>query len=309
MTEFWKCENGFKQLSDWQTDCWIQVTKPTEDELNDLESRYGAPLDFIADAEDIEERPRTESEDGWLMTLIRIPNKEIDEDGDIIFTTVPLAILVHREIFITVCYYKAELFEDFIRWTNRKAIAERNRYDLMLSLFLSSSVWYLKYLKTINVLMKQAEKALEESMENEQLQLLMRLEKFLIYFVTSMRGNEVVMVRLKKHLRHLPYDEDLLDDVEVELQQAYATANIYSEVLERQRDSYSSIITNNLNAIIKKLTVITIILMIPTGVSGFFGMNVPNGMESWLWAFPVILCGTIIISAIGYWIFKKQKLF
>lgn len=117
------------------------------------------------------------------------------------------------------------------------------------------------------------------------------------------------MVRLKKHLRHLPYDEDLLDDVEVELQQAYATANIYSEVLERQRDSYSSIISNNLNAIMKKLTVITIILMIPTCVSGFFGMNVPNGWEEWIWAFPVILLLTVIVSCLGYWIFKKQKLF
>ena len=309
MTEFWKCDNGFKQLPEWQADCWVQVTKPSEEELNDLERRYGAPLDFIVDAEDIEERPRTESEDGWLMTLIRIPSKEIDEDGDIIYNTVPFAILIRREVFITVCYYKAELLDDFIRWTNRKSIVERQRYDLMLSLVLSSSVWYLKYLKQINAMMKQAEEVLEESMENEQLQLMMRLEKFLIYFVTSMRGNEVVMVRLKKHLRHVPFNEDLLDAVEVELQQAYATANIYREVLERQRDSYSSIITNNLNAIIKKLTVITIILMIPTGVSGFFGMNVPNSMESWSWAFPMIVLGTILISAIGYWIFKKQKLF
>ena len=309
MTEYWKCEGGFKQLPEWQSDCWRQVTKPNEEELNDLERRFGAPLDFITDAEDIEERPRTESEDGWLMALIRIPAKEIDDDGDIYFNTVPFAILVHREVFITVCYYKAELLDDFIRWTNRKSIAERQRYDLMLSLLLSTSVWYLKYLKQINVMMKAAEEALEESMENEQLQLLMRLEKFLIYFVTSMRGNEVVMVRLKKHLRHLPYNEDLLDDVEVELQQAYATANIYSEVLERQRDSYSSIISNNLNSIMKKLTVITIILMIPTGISGFFGMNVPNQLENWLWAFPLIVLGTILISFIGYWIFKKQKLF
>lgn len=310
MTEYWKCEAGFKQMPEWQEDCWIKVTKPTESELNDLERRFGAPLDFIVDAEDIEERPRTESEDGWLMTLIRIPAKEFNEDGDVVFNTIPLAILVHREVFITVCYYdKTEIFNDFIRWTNRKNIAERQRYDLMLSLFLSSSVWYLKYLKQINALMRTAEDKLEDSMENEQLQLLMRLEKFLIYFVTSMRGNEVVMVRLKKHLRHLPYDEDLLDDVEVELQQAYATANIYSEVLERQRSSYSSIISNNLNTIMKKLTVITIILMIPTCVSGFFGMNVPNGWEDFYWAFPSILLGTILISFFGYWIFKKQKLF
>lgn len=309
MTEYWKCKEGFRQLPEWETDCWIQVTQPSQDELGDLESRFGAPMDFIQDVEDTEERPRTESESGWLMTLIRVPNKELDDDGDPVFSTVPLAILIHGNVFITICYYKTEMVDDFIRYTIRKQIEERQRYDLMLSLFLSSSVWYLKYLKQMNVMMKQAEESLEESMDNEQLQKMMRIEKFLVFFVTSMRGNEVVMVRLKKHLRHLPYDEDLLDDVEIELQQAYATANIYSEVLERQRESYASIISNNLNVIMKRLTTITIILMIPTGIGGFFGMNVPNGMEEWNWAFPVIIVGTIIISILGYLVFKKKNMF
>jgi len=308
MTEYWKCKEGFKQLPEWEADCWVQVTQPTQDELGDLESRFGAPMDFIQDVEDTEERPRTESESGWLMTLIRVPNKVLDEDGDPVFSTVPLAILIHGAVFITICYYKTEMVDDFIRYTIRKQIEERQRYDLMLSLFLSSSVWYLKYLKQMNVMMKQAEEKLEESMDNDQLQQMMRIEKFLVYFVTSMRGNEVVMVRLKKHLRHLPYDEDLLDDVEIELQQAYATANIYSEVLERQRESYASIISNNLNVIMKRLTTITIILMIPTGIGGFFGMNVPNGMETWAPAFPLILVGTIVISFIGYLLFKKKNM-
>ena len=303
MTEYWKCKDGFRQLPEWESDCWIQVTQPTQEELGDLESRFGAPMDFIQDVEDTEERPRTESESGWLMTLIRVPNKEYDEDGNILFSTIPLALLVHGEIFISICYYKTEMIDDFIRYTIRKNIEERTRYDLMLSIFLSSSVWY-----QMNVMMKQAEDALEDSMENDQLQKMMRIEKFLVYFVTSMRGNEVVMVRLKKHLRHLPYDEDLLDDVEIELQQAYATANIYSEVLERQRESYSSIISNNLNVIMKRLTAITIILMIPAAVSGFFGMNVPNGMEEWNPAFACILIATAIISVIAYLYFKKRDL-
>jgi len=308
MTEYWKCKDGFRQLPEWESDCWIQVTQPTQEELGDLESRFGAPMDFIQDVEDTEERPRTESESGWLMTLIRVPNKEFDEDGNPVFSTFPLALLVHGEIFITICYFKAEMIDDFIRYTIRKNIEERTRYDLMLSIFLSSSVWYLKYLKQMNVMMKSAEDALEDSMENEQLQKMMRIEKFLVYFVTSMRGNEVVMVRLKKHLRHLPYDEDLLDDVEIELQQAYATANIYSEVLERQRESYSSIISNNLNVIMKRLTAITIILMIPAAIGGFFGMNVPNGMESWNPAFALILLATAVISVIAYLFFKKRDL-
>ena len=308
MTEYWKCNDGFRQLPEWESDCWIQVSNPTQEELGDLERRFGAPMDFIQDVEDNEERPRTESESGWLMTLIRVPNKILDEDGDPVFSTVPLAILIHGEIFISICYFKTGMIDDFIRYTIRKNIEERTRYDLMLSLFLSSSVWYLKYLKQMNVMMKHAEEALEESMDNDELQKMMRIEKFLVYFVTSMRGNEVVMVRLKKHLRHLPYDEDLLDDVEIELQQAYATANIYSEVLERQRESYASIISNNLNVIMKRLTAITIILMIPAAVSGFFGMNVPNGMEEWMPAFPLILLLTCIISIFAYYGFKKRNL-
>lgn len=309
MTEYWKCKEGFRQLPEWESDCWIQVTQPTPEELGDLESRFDAPMDFIQDVEDTEERPRTESESGWLMTLIRVPHKVLDEDGDPVFSTVPLAILVHGEVLITICYYKTEMVDDFIRYTIRKQIEERQRYDLMLSLFLSSSVWYLKYLKQMNVMMKQAEESLEESMDNDELQKMMRIEKFLVYFVTSMRGNEVVMVRLKKHLRHLRYDEDLLDDVEIELQQAYATANIYSEVLERQRESYASIISNNLNVIMKRLTTITIILMIPTGIGGFYGMNVPNGIEEWPWAFPAIVLGTIVLSFLGYLLFKKKNMF
>ncbi|MBP5716400.1 MAG: magnesium transporter CorA family protein [Bacteroidales bacterium] len=309
MIEYWKCSSGFKQLQEWESDCWVQVTNPTQSELDDLEHKFDAPMDFIQDVEDNEERPRTESEGGWLMTLLRVPNKEVNEDGASIYSTIPMAILVHGDIFISVCYYRNEMVGDFIRWTNRKMIEERERYDLMLSLFLSSSVWYLKYLKQMNIMMKAAEEALEDSMDNDRLQQMMRIEKFLVYFITSLRGNEVVLVRLKKHLRHLSYDEDLLDDVEVELQQAYTTANIYSEVLERQRSSYSSIISNNLNAIMKRLTTITIILMIPAAISGFFGMNVPNGMESWWPAFPTICVVTTLLILICCLIFKKKDLF
>lgn len=309
MIEFWKCTNGFKQVSEWEEDCWVRVTNPTAEELESLETQFGTPSDFIQDAEDVEERPRIESESGWLMSLLRVPNKETDNDGDVSYNTVPLAILVHNTVFITVCYYKAEMLEDFIRWTNRKHIGDRQRYDLMLSLFLSSSVWYLKYLKQMNLMMKAAEEQLEEKMDNEKLQQMMGVERYLIYFITSLRGNEVVMARLKKHLRHLPYDEDLLDDVEVELQQAYSTANIYSDILERQRESYSSIISNNLSDIMKQLTTITIILMIMTGIASFFGMNVPNGLETWTWAFPCIFLASGLVALVSYIIFKKRNLF
>jgi magnesium transporter len=309
MIQYWKCLGGFKQIEAWEANCWIKVTKPTTQELLELESKFSAPLDFMQDIEDSEERPRTESEGGWLMNMLRIPYREVDEDNETFYNTLPLGILVRGEVFITICYSKTEMIADFIKWTNRKNLESRQSYDLILSLFLSSSVWYLKYLKQMNAQMKEAEEALEESMDNEELHRIMKIERFLVFFITSLRGNEVVLVRLKRYLRHLSYDEDLMDDVEVELQQAYATANIYSNILERERSSYSSIISNNLNAIMKRLTVITIILMIPTGISSFFGMNLINGLESWCWGFPFAVLLSIVVSIVGYIVFRKQKLF
>ena len=179
---------------------------------------------------------------------------------------------------------------------------------MMLSILLSSSVWYLKYLKQMNSMMKIAEERLEKSMDNDELQKMMSLDKYLIYFITSLRGNEMVLMRLKKVLRTVTYDEDLLDDVEIEMQQAYDTASIYSRILDRQQSAYSSIIGNNMNVIMRTLTVITIILMVPTGIAGFYGMNVPNGMESWRWGFLFSILVSIILSILIYVYLKRKRL-
>ena len=115
-------------------------------------------------------------------------------------------------------------------------------------------------------------------------------------------------MRLRKVLRNVTYDEDLLDDVEIEMQQAYDTASIYSKILERQQSTYSSIIGNNMNVIMRTLTVITIILMVPTGIAGFYGMNVPNGMESWMWGFVFAILLSVILSILIYVYLKRKKL-
>ena len=228
--------------------------------------------------------------------------------GDTVFHTRPLAIMVSDEVFITVSFFQNNVLSDFIQWSNRRRNPERRGYDLMLSILLSSSVWYLKYLKQMNIMMKTAEERLEESMDNDELQKMMGLGKYLIYFITSLRGNEMVLMRLKKVLRSATYDEDLLDDVEIEMQQAYDTATIYSKILDRQQSAYSSIIGNNMNVIMRTLTVITIILMVPTGIAGFYGMNVPNGMESWRWGFVFSILLSIILSIVIYVYLKRKRL-
>ena len=174
---------------------------------------------------------------------------------------------------------------------------------------LSTSVWYLKYLKQMNAMMNAAEVRLEEKMDNDELMRTMGIGKFLIYFITSLNGNMTVLTRLKKHLRNTPHDEDLLEDVEIETQQALDTASIYNDILERQQETYSSIIGNNLNRIMKTLTVVTILLMIPTVVAGYYGMNVPNRMENWWLGFPFAIILSILLMAVGYFFIRHSKFF
>ena len=308
MITYYKFDGEYRPVKEWEEGCWINVSHPTDEELLMLEERWKLPIDFVKDAQDADERPRIDQEDNWLLTLVRIPSKCLDDDGDPIFMTRPLAILLKDDTFVTISYFSNKVLNDFISWSNRRHQPERKGYDLLLSLLLSSSVWYLKYLKQMNVMMATAEERLEESMDNDQLQQMMGLGKFLIYFITSLRGNELVLARLKKLMRNVPFDDDLLEDVEIEMQQAYDTASIYSNILERQQSSYASIIGNNMNVIMRTLTVITIILMVPTGIAGFYGMNVPNGMEAWVWGFPFTLLLSAFLSVAIYVYLKRKHL-
>ena len=309
MISYWKCRDGFGEINQWKSGCWVRVTTPSEDELSLLSQRFAVPLDFIHDAEDIEERPRVDHEDNWLMVFVRVPCKRIDEDGETIFSTSPLAMLIRDDVFITVSYFDNEVLDDFIVWSKRRRMYDCKGYDLMISLMLSTSVWYLKYLKQMNAMMNIAEEQLEEKMDNDQLMRMMGLGKFLIYFITSLKGNATVLARIKLRVRSLPHDEALLEDAEIELQQAIDTAEIYSNILDRQQETYSSVIGNNLNRIMKTLTVVTILLMIPTVIAGFYGMNVPNRMETWWLGFPFAVIISLVLMAIGYFFIRHSKFF
>ena len=308
MISYWKCKDGFNEIHQWKSGCWIKVTHPTAEDLAVLKERFAVP-DFTHDAKDIEERPRVDYEDNWMLVFVRIPSKSIDEDGDTVFSTAPMAVLIRDDVFITVNYFETEVLDDFISWSQRRRLNSYKGYDLLLSLMLSSSVWYSKYLKQMNAMMNDAERRLELKMDNDELMRTMGLGKFLIYFITSLKGNMTVLARLKKRLRTVSHDEDLLEDAEIETQQALDTASIYNDILERQQEAYSSVIGNNLNRIMKTLTVVTILLMIPTVIAGYYGMNVPNGMESWWLGFPLAITISIVLMAIGYFFIRHSKFF
>ena len=308
MISYWKCKDGFREIHQWKSGCWVKVSNPTAEELAVLKERFAVP-DFTHDAEDIEERPRVDHENNWMLVFIRIPNRSLDEDGETMFTTAPMAVLIRDDVFITVNYFENEILDDFISWSQRRHLNSCKGYDLLLSLMLSTSVWYLKYLKQMNTMMSAAEERLEQKMDNDELMRTMGLSKFLIYFITSLKGNMTVLARLKKRLRTLPHDEDLFEDVEIETQQALDTASIYNDILERQQETYSSVIGNNLNRIMKTLTVVTILLMIPTVVAGYYGMNVPNGLESRWVGFPLAVIISLLLMAIGYAFIRHSKFF
>jgi magnesium transporter len=308
MISYWKCKDGFSEIHQWKSGCWVKVSNPTAEELAVLKERFAVP-DFTHDAEDIEERPRVDHENNWMLVFIRIPNRSLDEDGETMFTTAPMAVLIRDDVFITVNYFENEVLDDFISWSQRRHLNSCKGYDLLLSLMLSTSVWYLKYLKQMNTMMSAAEERLEQKMDNDELMRTMGLSKFLIYFITSLKGNMTVLARLKKRLRTLPHDEDLFEDVEIETQQALDTASIYNDILERQQETYSSVIGNNLNRIMKTLTVVTILLMIPTVVAGYYGMNVPNGLESRWVGFPLAVIISLLLMAIGYAFIRHSKFF
>ena len=309
MISYWKCRDGFGEINQWKSGCWVRVTSPSSEELTMLSERFAVPFDFINDARDIEERPRVDNEDNWLLVFVRVPCKRIDEDGDTVFSTAPLAILVRDDVFVTVSYFENEVLDDFIKWSRRKRYQSCKGYDLLLSLMLSTSVWYLKYLKQMNAMMVAAEERLEKKMDNDELMRMMGLGKFLIYFITSLKGNSMVLARVKMRIRSLPHDEDLLEDVEIESQQALDTANIYENILKRQQETYSSVIGNNLNRIMKTLTVVTILLMIPTVIAGFYGMNVPNGLESHKLGFFLAVALSVILMALCYLFIRHSKIF
>ena len=145
-----KSRDGFSEINQWKSGCWIRVTDPTSEELALLKERFAVPLDFIHDAEDVEERPRVDHEDNWMLVFLRVPTKSTDEDGETVFSTAPLAILIRDDVFITVAYFNNEVLDDFIQWSKRRRMNAVKSYDLLLSLMLSTSVWYLKYLKQMN---------------------------------------------------------------------------------------------------------------------------------------------------------------
>ena len=307
MKTFWNTQGGLSQLNEWQPNCWIQVTCPTEEDQQMLEEQYNIPDYFLSDISDTDERARYEYDDGWMLIILRIPYvKEVRSRTP--YTTVPLGIIHKRDVTITVCYYETNMMIDFVSFQQKRGVGFTDHVDMIFRLFLSSAVWYLKRLKQISMLIDKAKRNLDREVNNESLIGLSRLQDSLTYFNTSIRGNEVLLSKLKFKLQIDELDADLIEDVNIEMTQARETTSIYSNILESTMDTYQSIINNNMNTIMRTLTSVTIILMLPTLVASFFGMNLVNGMESSPAGFIVAIIISVVISVVSWFIFRRKRL-
>ena len=307
MRTYWNTNKGLKQIGQWEPNCWIQVTCPTEDDQRLLEEEFNIPDYFLSDISDNDERARYEYDDGWMLIILRIPFvKEIRSRTP--YTTVPLGIIHKRDVTITVCFHETNMMIDFVSYQQKRGEGFTDYVDMIFRLFLSSAVWYLKRLKQINNLIEKAKRNLDREVNNESLIGLSRLQDSLTYFITSIRGNENLLAKLKFKLQVDELDADLSEDVNIEMSQARETTNIYSDILESTMDTYSSIINNNMNTVMRTLTSVSIILMFPTLIASIFGMNLVNGMEHNKFGFLIAIVVSALISDISWWIFRHKRL-
>ena len=196
MRTYWNIEKKLSALQEWQPNCWIQVTCPTDDDQRELVDKFNIPDYFLSDISDTDERARYEYDDGWMLIILRIPYvKEVKSRTP--YTTVPLGIIHKRDVTITVCFYETNMMIDFVSYQQKRGEGFTDYVDMIFRLFLSSAVWYLKRLKQINTLIEKAKHNLDSEINNESLIGLSRLQDSLTFFITSIRGNENLLQKLK----------------------------------------------------------------------------------------------------------------
>lgn len=303
-----KADTALEILTEPTESCWINVVNPTQEEITRLHA-LGISQDYLTYSLDQDERPRTERENGDLLILFRVPYFQ-GKNVDIPYTTIPLGIILSHEYIITVCQSDNAVIQEFANGRAKNlSTGKRNRF--VLRLLLSTSNKYLGNLREITKIVELLEDELQQSTRNKEVLELLKYQKSLTYFTTALKSNELMLERLQRSqlFKAYPDDEDLLEDVITENQQAIEMTNIQTNILNGLMDAFASIISNNLNSIMKFLASITIVLSIPTMVASFFGMNVTIPLEQHPVAFLFILGLSIGLSLTAAAIFYKRDWF
>ena len=304
-------EGAIHEIQEPQEDCWIAMTNPTATEIFEMSERFGIEVDDLRAPLDEEERSRIEVEDNYTLILVDVPMIEERNDKDW-YGTIPLGIIVTKKMIFTVCLEDTQVLTRFMEGRVRNFFTYMKTRFILQILYRNASM-YLRYLRIIDKKSEQVVEKLHMSTRNQELMELLELEKSLVYFTTSLRSNEVVLEKLLKveSIKQYPEDTDLLEDVIIENKQAIEMTAIYRDIINGTRELLSTIIDNRLNNVMKYLTSITLVMAIPTVISGIYGMNV-SGKWMPLSQTPYgfyIVCGImVLICVIVLLILRKRKM-
>ncbi len=311
MIKFYKGSErtGIVEIEEAIEGCWINVIDPSEKEM-DLIKKLGIPGDYITYSLDQDERPRTEKEDdGTTLILIKIPFDD-EQNEDVPYETIPLGIIFDEQHLITVCKHNNEILNELIK-SKYKGFSTAKKIRFILRILLLAATKFLFYLRQINRHVELVEDKLQASMRNREVLELLKYQKSLVYFQTALKSNELMLERLQKTALFHKYeeDEDLLEDVVTENQQAIEMVVIAENILTSTMNAFGSIISNNLNVVMKFLASVTIVLSIPTIITSYFGMNVMIPFMDQPWAYLAIIGLFVVVCLIVIWIFNRKNWF
>lgn len=305
-------DDGIHEVNEAQEGCWVALTDPTATELLEVSEQFGIQVDHLRAPLDEEERSRIEIEDNYTLILVDIPVIEERNEKDW-YVTIPLAILVTDEMIFTVCLEETQILKAFMDGRVRNFYTYK-KTRFILQILYKNATMFLHYLRIIDKKSEVVERNLHKSQKNQELIELLELEKSLVYFTTSLRSNEVVLEKLLKseRIKRYPEDEELLEDVIIENKQAIEMANIYSGILSGTMDAFASVISNNLNIVMKFLATVTIVLSIPTMIFSAYGMNVSSAGMPFAnspYGFACVIVISLVMSLVVAFLFSKKNLF
>ncbi len=301
-------EDSLQTLTTGCPGAWIHLTDPTKEELDKIEKDYQVEAGFLQAALDEEETPRIEKEDEQTLIIVDIPVVE-PEGTSFLYNSMPLGIILQDDNIITVCLEETTIIEDFMEKRVRGFdTCKKTRF--VYQLLYKSSTKYLQYLRQIDKATTSVETALHKNMRNRELMGMLKLEKSLVFFSTSLKSNDIVLEKLLKTnvLKKYPEDTDLLEDVIIENKQAIEMATIYRSILNGTMTTFASIISNNLNNVMKFLTAITIIIAVPTLIASFWGMNVPVPFQTSSFGFLVMIGLSLLFAGVTVFVLWRRKM-
>lgn len=304
MIQIYKTINGkIREISDYEKNCWIKMTDPTEEEIERISTKYSIDEDYLQAALDRQETSRVEEDDDYGCSLITINAPYLrDEKDELIYETIPIGIIETGICVITVCLEQISELNDFVE-NKIKNVFTNLKTKFILQIIYHVTASFVYYLRKINKKSSEVEAKLHVSFDNQQLFEMLDLEKSTVFFSTALKSNQLVVDKLERGrvIKLYEDDDELLEDIQVEIEQANTMCSIYSNILSGTMDAFASIISNNLNIVMKILTAITILMAIPTMVSSFYGMNVeglPYPYFSFIFIFTC--CITLFFAYVLY---------